>query len=269
MPMKILSSNSRFNHGILLFLLLFGLVATVFSLHNFVLILGSSIPITPILFILLSSVCGILLFQQAISAKSLSHRISDQLEILKKSIEQSKAEEKKQAEAKKDVKENIVIDFEEVSRSLIPEEPYSSEEEFAEKLLSNTANKFDVVQGLVFLKNHNTGKYSFSGGYAFFSEEKPREFIEGETLSGQVAKNKIILILNDVPDNYITVLSGLGKGSPKHLVIIPVTNSQNECIGIIELASFKAFDSNETEVFKFLGLTVGKYLENISLSIKE
>jgi two-component system chemotaxis sensor kinase CheA len=47
-----------------------------------------------------------------------------------------------------------------------------------------------------------------------------------------------------VPDNYITVLSGLGKSTPHHLVIAPIIHN-DKSIGVMEIASFKPFGENE------------------------
>jgi hypothetical protein len=243
--------------------------ASTFTLHNHLLSLGGEIPLLPILFMILAVACGIMLYQRLTAISSQSVKQAEQLEMLKRSIEQSKANEKEQESEKENEKESIIIDFENESKQLIPTETFENEEHFSENLLSNIAKKFEIVQGLVFLKNDKKGKFTFTGGYAFFSEEKPREFIEGETLSGQVAKNKVVLNLSNVPEEYITILSGLGKGSPKHLLIVPIINSQNVCTGIMELASFKVFGNNEVEIFRLLGLSLGDYFESSSQSSNE
>ncbi|MDR1154941.1 MAG: GAF domain-containing protein [Bacteroidales bacterium] len=115
---------------------------------------------------------------------------------------------------------------------------------FAEKLLQNIAKELDIVQGLVFVLNDADQLYHISGEYAYYSEEQPRSFPLGETLSGQVAKNRQLLNVKKMPDGYITVLSGLGKSNPHHLVIAPIVYN-DESIGVMELASFKPFGENE------------------------
>ena len=130
-----------------------------------------------------------------------------------------------------------------------PETHFDSAVAFTEKTLQNIAKELDIVQGLVFVFNDTDKTFRISGQYAYFSEEQPRSFPLGETLSGQVAKNQKLLNLKDLPDGYVTVLSGLGKSNPNSLIIAPVVHN-GESIGIIELASFKPFGENEETLVK-------------------
>jgi len=115
---------------------------------------------------------------------------------------------------------------------------------FCEKVLQNIAKELGIVQGLVFVLDDIGQNFDVSGEYAYYSEERPRSFTLGETISGQVAKNQEMLNLKEIPEGYVTVLSGLGKSAPPHLLIAPVVYQENS-IGVIELASFKPFGKNE------------------------
>ena len=115
---------------------------------------------------------------------------------------------------------------------------------FSEKVLQNIAKEMDIVQGLVFVLNNADQLFHISGEYAYFSEEQPHSFPLGETLSGQVAKSQKLLNLTELPEGYITVLSGLGKSAPRHLVIAPIVHN-DESIGVMEIASFKPLGENE------------------------
>ena len=109
--------------------------------------------------------------------------------------------------------------------------------------------------------NDDDQMFNISGEYAYFSEERPSSFPLGETISGQVAKNKQALNLKEMPKGYVTVLSGLGKSAPPHMLIAPVVYNDNS-IGVIELASFKPFDENhESLVEKICELTANKLNE--------
>jgi len=115
---------------------------------------------------------------------------------------------------------------------------------YTENLLQNIAKEMEIVMGLVYVLSDADQMFHISGQYAYYSDEQPRSFPLGETLSGQVAKNRKLLNIKEIPEGYITVFSGLGKSAPRHLIIAPIIYNYKS-IGIIELASFKPFGENE------------------------
>jgi len=70
--------------------------------------------------------------------------------------------------------------------------------------------------------------------------------------------------VNEIPENYVTILSGLGSSSPRFLLIIPVVFN-NETVAVIELASFKEIKEGWNKVFEEIAVKIGesitKYLE--------
>ncbi len=133
--------------------------------------------------------------------------------------------------------------------------------EFSEKLLSNLAKQFDLVQGIVFLRNEK-GLFSKTGTYAFYSEDEVPDFEEGVGIAGQVAANKELLNINNLPDRYLTVLSGLGSSAPANLLIFPIIH-ENKAIGIVEIATFKKIEKFGENVIKVLMRRLGEDVANI------
>ena len=133
---------------------------------------------------------------------------------------------------------------------------------YTEMVLQNIAKELEIVQGLIFVLNDADQMYHISGQYAYFSEEQPRSFGLGENLTGQVAKNLKILNIKDLPEGYITILSGLGKSVPRQLIIVPIIYN-GTCIGIMELASFKPFGENEEFLARKIGESMAKFLNEL------
>lgn len=83
---------------------------------------------------------------------------------------------------------------------------------------------------------------NFIDGYAFTLEEgKTIEFDSGDGLIGQAVASGKTLYLDEVPEGYINIVSGLGNASPRYLLIVPI-KVENAVVGVFELASFAPFD---------------------------
>jgi hypothetical protein len=144
------------------------------------------------------------------------------------------------------------IDIDELAVQIVPKIDFSERiEDYTEKILLNLARQFNLVLGVFYLKNEKTSEFYPVSTYAWTSETPPSSFITGEGLNGQVAKNRIIMKVDNIPDGYIKVASGLGTGSPRNLLIIPLLLNK-ETIGIVEMASFMEFDRLTEWTIKYL-----------------
>ncbi|MEJ0031900.1 MAG: GAF domain-containing protein [Bacteroidota bacterium] len=117
-----------------------------------------------------------------------------------------------------------------------------------QQVLNEICEKLGAGQGAIYVLNETELKLTY--GYAIGNHTA--SFKLGEGLVGRVAAEGERLYLNKLPDNYITVFSGLGNSSPKYLALIPIKN------GVIEIATFneindstlKHIETSCTEVLK-------------------
>ena len=126
--------------------------------------------------------------------------------------------------------------------------------EFAQQFLWALANELESSQGLFYIaeKRGDARFIGFAAGYAYHAPDSQYfDYEFGDGLAGQVAKDGKPLILDSVPQGYITILSGLGKASPSVLLIYPIKH-EGEVLAIIELASFKQITSVELELLNEL-----------------
>jgi hypothetical protein len=108
---------------------------------------------------------------------------------------------------------------------------------YTDKILQNMADDFSIVQAIFYVKGPKDD-FQSTATYAYFSDTMPANFKSGETLPGQAVKNKTLVILNNIPENYTTIVSGLGKSVPKQLVFVPL-KKQQDVVGLIEYATFE------------------------------
>jgi hypothetical protein len=102
-------------------------------------------------------------------------------------------------------------------------------------------------QGALYVAKESNGKRSveLSGGYALNrGESSVVTFEYGEGLVGQVAATGQTLFIDDVPEGYITIISGLGSSSPRYLLIVPVKENE-QIAGVIEIATFNRLSDDQ------------------------
>jgi len=131
---------------------------------------------------------------------------------------------------------------------------------FSEYILKEIAHKFSSVQGVMYIRENDTEKFLPITSFALYG--KTDAFVEGEGINGQVASNKNVQLIADIPEGYITVLSGLGNSSPKSLLVVPFVFNK-KTIALIELASFENFPVNIDEFFKHINSTISKKINDL------
>lgn len=134
--------------------------------------------------------------------------------------------------------------------------------EFCNEVLQNFAGKLNIVQGLFYIKANGQDTFESIARYAYYSETNPPVFKIGESIPGQAVKDNKVLIIQNIPESYIPVVSGLGNGKPKNIIIIPVVGV-SEAVGLIELAVFSTVDPDMETALKELSVTIGKNLSKL------
>jgi methyl-accepting chemotaxis protein len=82
-----------------------------------------------------------------------------------------------------------------------------------------------------------------------------KTFAPGEGLVGQAAIEKHTIFMTKVPDQYVTITSGLGEANPNCILIIPL-KSEELVVGVIELASFKIYQEYEIKFLEKVGESI-------------
>lgn len=133
----------------------------------------------------------------------------------------------------------------------------------AQKILGDISKIYELVQGEVyFVSAENKTKLKLEATYAYYLPEgKVAEQDSELGLIGQVARNKAILNLDNVPENYIKVVSGLGNSTPQNLVIVPLLYKEL-FLGVIELASFKPFGKSDENILTETAALIAEYFSN-------
>lgn len=110
-------------------------------------------------------------------------------------------------------------------------------------------------------KDDENNKFFELTGHVAFDRKKftDKKILWGEGIIGRCGLEKETIYMTDIPDNYISVTSGLGEAGPKSLLIVPLKTS-DDIYGAIEMASFRELEEYE------IGF-VEKTAESIAITI--
>lgn len=119
--------------------------------------------------------------------------------------------------------------------------------QFDENALNVLSKYIEIIVAVVYKK---IGESNFEpiATYALPEDVTPQKFQIDEGFCGQVVKDKSVLIIPEIPENYFTSFSGLGKGTPRNLVFIPLLE-KGKVEGLIEIGLFKV-KNNYNEFFE-------------------
>jgi HAMP domain-containing protein/CheY-like chemotaxis protein/signal transduction histidine kinase len=92
-------------------------------------------------------------------------------------------------------------------------------------------------------------------------------FTLGEGLVGQAALEKQPILLQNVPDDYIQITSGLGEAPPRNIIVLPIL-FEGEVKAVIELASFLPFSQIHQSFLDQLSESIGVVLNMIQANMR-
>ncbi len=133
---------------------------------------------------------------------------------------------------------------------------------FYEKVLSVVCDELEACQAAIYAATSIDSKRAIRllTGYALSLPESRTVMYEfGEGLAGQVAKEGKSVNIRNVPEGYITVLSGLGNASPNALFIVPVWFN-DQVAGVLEVASFREFSQADQSYLQAVAGLLGERL---------
>lgn len=145
-----------------------------------------------------------------------------------------------------------------------------NEEEIFTKALSLVCHHLEASQAAAY-RTKRTEEYSYIELFASFAYHAPEgeevTYRFGEGLAGQVAKQGECVVIDAVPEGYLEILSGLGKASPTHLILLPIKHN-DQVVGVVEIASFIEFSAQQksslSALFDQLALKLSNN-DNVSL----
>jgi len=132
----------------------------------------------------------------------------------------------------------------------------------AEKIGAIQAAFYDVNS-----ENRNQMLIEIRASFAYSRKKylkKTFRFAEG--LVGQAAAEKDVVMRTEIPDDYLSITSGiLGEQKPKCILIVPLITNE-EVYGLLEFAGMKKFDPSQVKFVQELSVILARTIFNIKVN---
>lgn len=127
-----------------------------------------------------------------------------------------------------------------------------------DNIISYLCEYMEVQVGVLYIYNENPGNIEISGTYAYRAG-KSKILNLGEGLAGQVAIDKRMIIIKDIPRDSLEISSALGKTKPSNILAVPFL-FENELKGVMELGFIKTIPDRNIRF-------INTILETIAIAI--
>ncbi len=140
----------------------------------------------------------------------------------------------------------------------------------SEEVISFLTQKINAIQGAFYIVDDENPKNVYIelvGSYAYNKKKYLKgKFKFGQGLVGQACVEQDIIFRTEVPDDYVTITSGLlGDQKPKAILIVPVITNE-KVYGAVEFAGFEKFSPLHIRLIQELGDIVARTIFNVKVN---
>ncbi len=142
-------------------------------------------------------------------------------------------------------------------------------EELSYNLISNLVKYIDANQGAFFIINDESENDTFlemTACYAYERRKYADERIEiGEGLIGACVWEKETVYMDEVPESYVNITSGLGKATPKYLLLVPL-KINDEIHGALEIGAFSPIEDYIIDFVEKVAESIASTISNVKIN---
>ncbi len=123
------------------------------------------------------------------------------------------------------------------------------------------ASHLDAAVGALYVREeHGNLRRVATYGFSREHENAEQSFYSAEGMVGSVAHDRRLLILDNLPADYLKVSSGLGEGKPLVVALLPVSND-GDVNGVVELGFLRPLSERDSEFLEQIAASIGASVE--------
>ncbi len=153
--------------------------------------------------------------------------------------------------------------------TLLLQQDFKSTEESAYPIIKKLAEHLEIEQAGIFVLKKRGEKQilELEAAYAYDKKKQLDTEIEiGESLVGKCAKEQKMIRIDDLPEGYTFISSGLGEDTPKTLILMPLIY-EKKLFGVLELASLKTVDDYKIDFINVIAERIAAEISNIKTKL--
>jgi signal transduction histidine kinase/DNA-binding response OmpR family regulator/CHASE3 domain sensor protein len=126
-----------------------------------------------------------------------------------------------------------------------------------EKVLDFSAQYLGIAVAALYVRRENGDlRRVASHGFSHNDKDLAQSFYASEGLVGQAGRSCRVLQLDDLPENYLRVGSGLGYGALRHVLLVPLVH-EGDVKGVAEFGFLRPLEARDLEFVKLIAGNVG------------
>ncbi|MBL7859298.1 MAG: PAS domain S-box protein [Cyclobacteriaceae bacterium] len=146
---------------------------------------------------------------------------------------------------------------------------HDSIDNLGEDVIKFILEKIGAIQGAFYVVNDEGRQKTIDlrASYAYNRKKYLKaSFKFAEGLVGQAAAEQDTILRTEIPDDYVSITSGiLGDQRPKCIMIVPLITNE-EVYGVLEFAGFRKFDPSQVKFVQELSLILARTIFNIKVN---